>query len=165
MKQEDTKTGTSSYVGNLDRAKVAKDLETRKTLNTNPLPERGCGCCGRRLSELTPFQGCGADGLLLKRKRGAGPYDEEAERAYREANNCFEAEGYTDPLDWMVAKYGKEEGERLELMVHAYSCVGSSWECRDCVGLDEDEYFERLRIRFQEKQEPDGRLPEEPGAQ
>lgn len=31
------------------------------------------------------------------------------------------------------------------------NCVGASWECRDCILLDDNEYFEMLAKRFSEK--------------
>ena len=45
----------------------------------------------------------------------------------------------------MIEKYGKEQGYRLSLSAMAYAQTGSSWECRDCIILDHDEYFEKLR--------------------
>jgi hypothetical protein len=66
---------------------------------------------------------------------------EEAMREVPKSNN---------PLLWFIAKYGKEKGEELLMAVYAHGQMGQSWECRDCIVLDLDEYFEKLRKRYEE---------------
>ena len=135
----------------------SEDLNPRETLIINPPPPDGrCECCGRAMDELTPFGGPGdpldrdfTGALLIPTYRIDEPYDEEADNAQCEALNCFEHDGYQWPRDWMIAKYGKEEGERLFLAGPLNPQDFESWECRDCVILDQDEYWEkRLNIPF-----------------
>jgi hypothetical protein len=129
------------------------DLALRPgAININPPPQGGrCDCCGRHISKLSPF-GKASDplvgdfegALLVKRWRPGGPYDEEAGKAMQEAERCYENDGYKDPLGWMINKYGKEKGESLYYTMMLWDQTGSSWECRDCSILDEDEFFIRL---------------------
>jgi len=88
---------------------------------------------------------------LVKNYRSAVPYDEKAEKAVEEACQHYKADGFDDPLDWMIEKYGKEKAEGLYWPTEAYSCVGSSWECRDCIVLDDFEYFEKSKHWSEEK--------------
>jgi len=118
------------------------------SINTYPV-DIGCQVCGRSLDELQPFGKAGDplvgdfDGrLLVKRHRPEGPYDEKAIKAFDEAKkHC----GDKDPEEWMIEKYGREEGHRLSISAMAYDQSGSSRECRDCIVLDDDEYFDKLR--------------------
>ena len=114
---------------------------------------RRCACCGRHISKLTPFGKAGDplvgdfDGaLLLKIYRPAGPYHEQAEKAFKRVEKIMEEEGRAgeDPEGWMIKIYGKEKGQQFLNAVYAYGCVGSSCECRDCIVLDTEEYFEQL---------------------
>jgi hypothetical protein len=145
-----------SYIGNFDRVCGSEDLEPRKGMSINPPPSDGkCMCCGRHLEELSPFGGPDdplvgdfAGALLIKKYRRCGPYDEEAEIAYAEAAEKYVEDGLESPMDWLVRKYGKEKGERLNFAVEFHEQISSSWECRDCVVLDNDEYFEKLGERY-----------------
>ena len=125
--------------------------------NINPPPQDGkCQCCGKHISELKPFGGPGdplvgdfTGAYLIKKFRPDGPYDEEAENASREAERKFKEDGFSDPLDWMIDRYGTEKGKRLYYTDMAFHSVGKSWECRDCAILDHNEYHEKLRQRHE----------------
>ena len=153
-----TKIIDNNGVVSLGSISSEKDLKVKAKININPPPEGGhCDCCGRHISELTPFGKAGDplvgdfDGeLLVKRWRSAGPYDEQAEKSFKHVEKLMEKAGHPDddPLDWMVKRYGKEKGEQYLCAVYAYGQVGSSWECRDCAVLDEDEYFEQLKKTY-----------------
>lgn len=131
-----------------------EDLKPRPGININPPPEDGrCMCCERHISELKPFGKAGDpcvgdfQGVYLgKSFRRPMVYDEEAAFATMEAERRYKSDGYEDPLDWLINKYGKNEGQRLYEVAAIGSTVGKSWECRECIGLDFYEYLER---RFQ----------------
>jgi len=76
-----------------------------------------------------------------------GSYDEEAERALDEAEKCLAdaSRDDEDPLEWLIETYGKEKGRNYDFSHQAYHQIDSSWECRDCVVLGTDEYFEKLK--------------------
>ncbi len=124
----------------------------------NPPPADGrCQVCGRHISELKPFGGPGdplvgnfKGELLVKRWRCEGPYDEEAEKAWDEAEKVTEGKPESgDLLPWFIGRYGEEKGERLYWGGMLSASSRPSWECRDCTVLDEDEYFEKLNQRYQ----------------
>jgi hypothetical protein len=135
-----------------------EDLKLRQGINVNPPFDDRCDCCGRHIRELKPF-GKAGDPLigdfngevLVKKWRPTGPYDKEAEMATTEAEKYYEETGCKDPLEWLIKKYGKQKGEKLDYLKSLYSQMGSSWECRDCIVLDTDEYFEKLKGRFQKE--------------
>ena len=132
----------------MDSVDGEEDLHRKARVFLNPPPEDGkCQCCGKHISQLKPFGKAGKskkkgyfdDALLIKNFRSEGPYNEEAEATMEEANK----QAPEDPRGWLMAKYGNEKGESLYSIAEAHSWVVKSWECRDCIGLNEDEYFER----------------------
>ena len=144
------------------KVETEQDLQLGDGIRINPLPEEErCYCCGRRISELKPFE-MGEDDLvfdvdgeyLVKTWRPAGPYDEEAEQAVREAEQRFSEEGYESPLEWLIDVYGEEKGKSLMYSAEAFGTSCADWLCRDCIALDQDEYFEKLyqRPRDQSKE-------------
>jgi hypothetical protein len=132
-----------------------QDLPPGEGVYINPPPQNGrCYCCGRHISELTPFEeaeepllGDFDGAYLVKTWRRAGPYDGEAESAAEEAIQSFSEKGNQSPLEWMIDRFGKEKGERLWYTAQAFDCLCADWLCTDCIGLGEDEYFERIRQR------------------
>jgi hypothetical protein len=132
-----------------------EDLEPLPGININPPRRDGrCNCCGRHICELKPFGGPGdpllgnfAGALLVKRWRRFGPYDEEADRAFQEAESCYKEEGFETAFEYLNHKHGPEKGTILSGRIECYSQIESSWECRDCAVLDEYEYFEKYDQR------------------
>ena len=132
-----------------------EDLKPRLGMNINPPPKDGrCMCCNRHINELKPF-GKGGDQLLgdfdgsflVIRWRHEGPFDEAAESAMKEALRCYKDEGFEYASDWLISKYGLERGDQLAFSAQLHGIIRSSWECRDCIFLKEDEYFAKLRER------------------
>jgi hypothetical protein len=141
-----------NWIGTFDSIKNEDDLKPKPGININPPPEDGkCDCCGRSIRELKPFGGPGdplvgdfTGAFLVKGYRPLGSYSEEAEKVQKEAMRRYEADGFDDPLDWMIDKYGKKKGEDMYYANEACYSFGSSWECRDCIVLEDDEYGEKL---------------------
>jgi hypothetical protein len=151
MKEIMFKSGRCISLGSMENENDLKPIPGK--LNINPPPSDGkCMCCGKHISKLKPFGKAGdplvgdfEGALLVKTFRPDGPYNEEAELAMNEAEQCYEGDGYKDILDWMINKYGKEKGERFYWQAQLHGSVGKSWLCKNCIVLDIDEYFERLR--------------------
>jgi rubredoxin len=123
------------------------DLKPMPRMIIDPPPEDGrCECCGGHIRELKPYDNSEYPKFigtyLIKTFRRDLPLDKEAERALNEAEaNCKEGQS---PRQWLIEKYGEEKGNALNIMGHGSSTVSTSWECRDCIVLDEKEYFEKL---------------------
>lgn len=141
------------------------DLKQPGRIVINGPPTDGsCDVCGRHIRELKPFGGPGdplvgdfSGALLIKRWRAEGPYNEAAEKAWKEAEK--EVPEKNGLLPWFISRFGEEEGNRLYWSAHAYDSVGKSWECRDCACLDGDEYWETIKKKWERKQEQiDGRI-------
>jgi len=108
-----------------------------------------CHVCGKHISQLKPFGGPGdplvgdfEGQLLVKTYRSVSPVDEEAEKALA----GFEEEpGYEGDLHaWLISKYGKEKGEQFYEYERSGRIIDKSWECRDCILLDNNEYFKKI---------------------
>lgn len=134
----------------LGAASKEEDLTPNGHIIINGPPKDGrCDVCGRHISQLTPFGGPGdplmgdfTGELLVMRWRHTGPYNEEAEKAWEEARK--EIPEMEDELPWFIKKFGEEKGKTLYWAGILYGSVGLSCECRDCVVLNFDEYFEKV---------------------
>jgi hypothetical protein len=131
--------------------------EPGKNCATPKEEEICCSCCGKPGSELKPFdryRDCSFDDhperFLVKHHRAYGPLDEEAEQAFNEAlYEMAEADIKDgDPLEWMIEKYGKEKGEKFYGTSFDAHSTFSSIDCRDCIGLGTDEYWEKRNRRI-----------------
>ena len=144
------------WVGTFDRVKKEDDLKLKLGENINPPhPDGKCDCCGRHIRELRPFGGHGdpldddfTGALLVKTYRPMGPYVEEAEKAVGEANKCYKSDGLVNDFAWMVDKYGEKKADELDAADWYHCSVLSHWECRDCVVMDMDKYFEKLEQKL-----------------
>lgn len=134
---------------------VSKEEDLRRPCRffINAPPDDGrCDVCGRHMSELTPFGGPGdplvgdfSGELLVKRFRYDWPLDKEAEKAWEEViRDNPELPELDDPLSWLIDKYGEEKGKWIFYNESMSPGISKSWECRDCIVLDDDEYFEKL---------------------
>ena len=127
-----------------------EDLKQPGFCLLNPPPKDArCEVCGKHISELEPFGSSGdplvgdfSGELLVKRFRPMGPYNDEAEKAWKEAEEHVARD--EDPLPWLIANYGEERGKGFYFSKQACDCTAASWECRDCIVLDMDEYFEAI---------------------
>ncbi|MFX0197220.1 MAG: hypothetical protein ACFFCW_13935 [Candidatus Hodarchaeota archaeon] len=128
------------------------DLEPRPGFNINPPPSNGrCNCCGRSLDELKPFGKAGdplvgdfSDALLVKMFRTMYPPDEEVDKIYDQFfGECCTKDDHERAKKMLIKEYGQKEAERIMTWAEVSSCVGASWECRDCAVLDIYEYHEK----------------------
>ena len=128
-----------SSLGSVD----GEDLTSKDLINTIPPPdEDGCDCCGRPLSELTPFDGPFIEGALLAEfVRRDAPYNEFVERINVEFfGNCSDFQKAKEKL---VKKYGEEKAKYIINWDIISNSISSSRECRDCIVLDDYEFLER----------------------
>ena len=116
-----------------------------------------CDCCFRHFSEVNPYGGPGDPMVgdytgieLLKIYRRFAPYDEEAEEIFNEAGNKYLNDGFEDVLDWVVDKYGGKKASEIWGAVEAHCHLVSSYECRDCVILGTDDYFDKRNRCYDE---------------
>jgi hypothetical protein len=143
--------------GNISLASISRkqDLVLGLGTNLNPPPEDGrCECCGRHMSELKPFGKSGdplvgdfEGALLVKNFREAGFNDEEAQNFMRLAHEYYQFNEGEDSLCWLwkVSQHGEEEGASSCRIAKLCGNIVASWECRDCIVLDDAEYLEKLR--------------------
>ena len=112
-----------------------------------------CDCCGKHISELKPFVKAGDPlvgdfngPLLVKRDRPMILWSEEALNKVHEA---FKKCGDHERLEkWLIDKYGEEEGRSLYEVHRRGTPIKDSWECRDCIILDDYEYIEIVDSRW-----------------
>ena len=121
-----------------------------------PSSDLRCDCCDKHVSELKPFGKAGDplvgdfDGaLLVKKYRPSGPYNEEADKILGELfRSDISMEEYDDALVELAKVHGEEKINRLSLAMQAYDAIGKSWECRDCIVMDTDQYIEMYRKNY-----------------
>ena len=108
-----------------------------------------CEVCGRHINFLKPFGGPGdpldadfSGELLVMRWRPLRTHDEAMEKAVQEADESFP--GNVDRIPWLISKFGEKKAHDIYLYCQASDTDQSSWECRDCIGLSDDEYFEAI---------------------
>lgn len=132
------------------KQEILDALEDKKKISINPPPQSGnCECCGKNIKDLKPFGKEGDplvgnfDGALLVKtfRSMAMPLKDkvwdEISKKYEKTGNWG---GFEDEL---IKKVGKKRAERLFFADQLGSTVSASWECRDCIVLDDKEYFNR----------------------
>jgi len=117
-----------------------------------------CKACGKHISQLKPFGGPGdpLDGdfsgeLLVMRWRHLCRYDETveaAEKAWQEAEKSVPDQ--KDIIPWLISKYGEDEADNIFGLCEVYAMILPRWECRDCIGLSDEESFEAFDKRCEE---------------
>lgn len=80
--------------------------------------------------------------LLARRLRPYWPFDPKPEMVFEEAQKCYKDEGYNNPRDWIIAKYGEEKTKDLSFRHQLNGCRQKSFECSECVFLSNDEYWD-----------------------
>jgi len=128
-------------------------MKQKAKLVINPPPsDARCECCGKHVSEVKPYGGPGdplvgdfKGALLIKIFRPMAPRGNNR----FDISDCMDNEGNLDEGKF-VKKYSKKELEEFWIIEQLESTVGASWECRDCVILEEKEYFKKLEERLKE---------------
>jgi hypothetical protein len=146
------KTDRAISLGSIDGE---EDLKPRKgIININPPPADGrCYCCGKHISELMTFGKAGDPlvgdfygALLVKKFRTAlpAPSIEISEIYERLFGSCETKADYERAESRLAREYGQKDADDIMILISGASQVDASWECRDCIVLDMDEYFEKL---------------------
>jgi hypothetical protein len=130
-----------------------EDLQLRPGGNINPPPGDGrCSCCKRHITELKSFGKAGDplvgdfDGaFLVKRFRTDAPYNEVIQKIYDKFfENCQTESEHEQAEERLVMKYSKKLANNIIKWALISGSIGSSWECRDCICLDEYAFEERI---------------------
>ena len=108
--------------------------------------DRRCDCCGRDRTQLKPFGKAGdpikkdfSGKYFVKTLRLEGTFNKEALKAMIE----FKEQDSRDLYAWLLTKYSKKKSYKLYHDIMAYAWCNNNWQCRDCVVLSNDEYFEK----------------------
>jgi hypothetical protein len=152
MEKELFETSTCVFLGCINsEEEYLRSLPDIACFDFPPEDDR-CMCCGKHISKLKPFGKVGdplvgnseGDYLIKRWRKRLGPFDEQVSYAYGEACEiCPE-----DTESWLIDQFGEEEAERISSVALAFGNPGSSWECRDCVILDDDEYMLKIFRRL-----------------
>lgn len=76
--------------------------------------------------------------LYAFNERGIGTLPKEKEELFNYCQKKHDEWFHS----WFINRYGAEKGQQF--YDYCGPCVGSSWECRDCLILDDDAYFGKL---------------------
>ncbi len=139
-----------------------KTKDSRMKILINPPPsDRRCECCGRHIHDLKPFGGAGdplvgdfKGQLLVKNFRAMAGRNAEAEKILKKVQDKMEKENemnYEHFEEYLVEEVGEEEAQQLMLYDQITNTVEASWECRDCIVLDGDDFYKkRAEGRYKE---------------
>ena len=118
-------------------------MKTKKPMkiSINPPPQDGCCIsCGRNVKDLKPFGKAGDplvgdfDGaLLVKTFRTMAPRDKKLDKEVDKIKDWDE-----------FFKSNPKKADRLAFYDQIVNTVSASWECRDCIILDDDGYFKTV---------------------
>lgn len=123
----------------------------------NPPPSDGnCECCGKNVNDLKAFGGAGdplvgdfTGAKLVKTFRSMGGSNKTAEDkiAKIEAKLAEElGEGNWDKFEELLIKeYGEQDAQNLMFYMQIRDTVSASWECRDCIILNSEDYHKKRR--------------------
>ena|SRR5208337_4839460 len=125
-----------------------QDVRKEETLaKSTPPPDFRCDVCHKLVSELKPFGGPGDplvgdhNGELVVEKWRPFVYlNQKGANAW--VHGLIMAPD--NLLSWFIERYGEEEGNELYNVAQDVDGSGS-WECRDCIVLEDEEYFEKKR--------------------
>ena len=125
-----------------------------------------CFCCLRHIDELDAFGGPGdplvgdfTGAKLVRIYRSWCPHNEEFERILDEAKEKYLADGFANGDAWIVAKYGKEMALEIETYTEEVGYIRKNFECRDCIVLDDNEFYEKTERCHDEWDKANGNLP------
>jgi hypothetical protein len=126
-----------------------EDLTPKDAINTTPPPdEYCCDCCGRPESELKPFSNIEGD-LLRKTFRSYGLFIDVVHNInIKFFDKCITHEDKQKAMKKLVQKYGKTKAERIINLEYAAAHLLKSFECIDCISLNNFQYFERCIHNF-----------------
>jgi hypothetical protein len=130
------------------------DYESDERFHDGWNPPERCYCCGRHLGELKPFiEGDRVVSFfigkpLARRYRPDALPTEGVTKVMDEFfGKCITYEDQQKAKVKLIQKYGEEEAENL--WTNAFfladwdDLLKSSWECKDCIGLDTHQYLEK----------------------
>lgn len=135
----------------IDKKKMAKEVK----ISINPPPSnKRCEGCGRHISELKPFgkegdplMGNFEGAMLIKTFRPLGVAQKEDKAKIDRIRRIFDLEAKKEKSPEEVGEMLKKEfGEDLERLMFGsqlIDSVGASWECRDCIILSDEDYFNK----------------------
>ena len=149
-------------VFSLESLDAEEDLKPRAGVrfSINAPPQDGrCYCCGMHISELTPFGKAGHPlvgnfngALLVKQYRRDAPYIKEFEEIWEKfTRNCRTQEDYDKTR--MIRELGEEKAGWVENCKIARGSIGASSECRDCILLDSEKHYKKVKQRYQRDKE------------
>jgi hypothetical protein len=159
------KMGRISIERNTDIYLVRIDGEKDLTLwpglsIINPPPRNGrCECCGRYLSELSPFGKVGdpleedfEGALLVTTSRPELPEpNAEIQQIYQSYfGSCATSSDYARAIRRLGEDYG-DDAQGITYWIEGASQFRFSWECRDCIVLDNSQFFEKLEDNLDER--------------
>jgi len=134
-----------------------KQEKKKARVYINPPPsDAKCECCGKHISELKPFGKAGDPlvgdfngQLLIKTFRTMGYATKEDQKKIDLIDSIYKEEMdkkiTSEELDKKLKEnFSPKELERFNFLSQIVSTVGASWECRDCIILDTEEYFKKL---------------------
>ena len=127
------------------------EKKKKPIIHINPPPQdRKCEVCGRGFKDLKPFGKAGDPlvgdfngSILVKHFRTmAMPVTDK--KFIELQKECEKKKNWDDFEEKLDQIYGKEKAKQILFTDQLACTVEASWECRDCIILDDLQYFRKL---------------------
>jgi hypothetical protein len=159
QKGKRTKTMPETITNGITKCGEGSNNEERYQLfpgfSPNPPDDGRCMCCGKRLSELKPFSRIGQHSgmdiegvLLVKKVRPTALATKEVDDILEGfCDDRLTAEDQEKAEERQIELLGKEVVDDLLVYYDSDSLLMDSWECLECIGLDDEAYRAMLASR------------------
>lgn len=139
---------------------MSEQKSKQKTVfQINPPPkDRRCEVCGKHVKDVKPFGGKGdplvgdfTGAKLIKTFRPMSYLDEKERPSIELLDSIYKEEmdgklTFDECNKKLKENFSEKELERLNFLNQLINTIEASWECRDCVVMDDNkEYFEKKR--------------------
>ena len=127
------------------------EKKKKPIIHINPPPQdRKCEVCGRGFKDLKPFGKAGDPlvgdfngSILVKHFRTmAMPVTDK--KFIELQKECEKKKNWDDFEEKLDQIYGKEKAKQILFTDQLANTVEASWECRNCIILDDIQYFRKL---------------------
>jgi len=137
---------------------MEKETKQKTIIHINPPPQdRKCEVCGKGEKELKPFGKAGDPlvgdfngSILVKTFRAmAMPVTDKTFLKLQKKYKKKQWKGFEEAL---IKAHGKQKADELLFTDQLACTVSKSWECRNCIILDDPQYFRKLHKQREEEQ-------------
>jgi hypothetical protein len=162
---------TTTHIG-LTRCEALRSISQNYRMLEKPLQKHfNCDCCRLHYDELPVFGDpdniptdhsviANINNRLIILSRVFNPYGREAKLINLLGERLFEKKGYKSVKDYFIAIYGNTEA--YIICNAAKGAELYTFNCKNCISLDDDDFFRMMRIQIELEDAEAAAIPEIP---